>query len=107
MKKNFSIAKLYSDLEKYETNLNGIKDSRLKKQASGTSFYQRPSSTHKSYEPRESFLCSNATRFDKAKLEVGSHKRHARETFEKYNESKKNSIFGSELEGSQHNSVLR
>ena len=49
MKKNLSIVKLYSDLEKYEANLNGLKDSRLKKQASGNSFYQRPASNHKSY----------------------------------------------------------
>lgn len=47
MKKNFSIAKIYSDLEKYESNLNGIKDSRLKKQASGTSLNQRPISSYK------------------------------------------------------------
>ena len=52
LKKNFSISKLYSDLEKYETNLTSIKDSRLKKQASASSFYERPSSAHKKYESR-------------------------------------------------------
>lgn len=46
LKKNFSIAQLYSDLEKYEANLAGPKDSRLRKQASGPSLPQRPSSTH-------------------------------------------------------------
>lgn len=47
MKKNFSIDKIYSDLEKYQANLNGLKDSRLKKQASGSFFYQRPASVHR------------------------------------------------------------
>lgn len=41
LKKNFS-AQLYSDLEKYEANLTGFKDSRLKKQASGVSLPSAP-----------------------------------------------------------------
>lgn len=64
LKKNFSIAKLYSDLEKYEANLTGFKDSRLKRQASGASLHQRPSSTqHKNYDSRESFAFTNLSRF--------------------------------------------
>lgn len=64
LKKNFSIAKLYSDLEKYEANLTGFKDSRLKKQASGASLHQRPSSTNQKEIPsRESFGYSTLSKF--------------------------------------------
>lgn len=68
LKKNFSIAKLYSDLEKYESNLDGFKNSRLKKQASGTSLHQRPSSTNKTHEFKNSYNQPDLSRFEKSRL---------------------------------------
>ena len=44
LKKNFSIDKLYSDLEKYENNLNAARDSRVRKTASGASLHRVASS---------------------------------------------------------------
>ena len=43
LKKNFSIDKLYSDLEKYEANLNVSRNSRVKRNGSGASLH-RPAS---------------------------------------------------------------
>lgn len=82
LKKDFSIAKLYSDLEKYEANLIAPRDPKIKKQYSGSSLHQRPNSTHhKPYETRESFCVTNLNNFSKSKLEVTSKARRSRPTF--------------------------
>lgn len=50
LKKNFSIDKLYSDLEKYEANLNVSRNSRVRRNASGASLHRLPHQTP-SYKP--------------------------------------------------------
>ena len=70
LQKNFSMEKLYSDLEKYEANINVARDSRVKRNSSGASLH-RNSSNHVSSTktPIEVRKTSNVERFAKAREE--------------------------------------
>lgn len=85
LKKNFSMTKLYQDLEKYESNLNAFKDSRVKNtNHTGSSLNKyNPKTTYTSGHTKTKINKYSNHGLDKNRLELKSkYQRPARQTFE-------------------------